>query len=491
LPLLHRKEPEAKSSMQHFARVIVSLSIVTGVAGTAFAQSTSAINGGIQFDFSLPGARSLAMAGAFVALADDATASQANPAGLTVLTRPEISFEGRAWNFFSLTPDRGNAFGNATGIGVDTVSGISNNELRDSTFFGPSFLSIVWPGESWAIAGYRQQFSNFKNRILSNGPFFTSAGGVERLNPVTAEIELDISAYGVSGARRFGPRLSVGVGLAYYDFALHSRSQSYLVLPHGVLLPADLRDDFTGPGQQFGPADFSDANVFFRQEQDGENGAWALNGGLTYQVSERVRIGAAARQGPDFTYGSKFFGGPAHARVESPLSGVLIDQDDDILFHVPDSYAFGVMFRPNDNLSINIEYDRVQYSQLLNGDGDGRPVETAGQLQSPDPAVREEGRKNVEGLALDDSNQLRFGGEWFVPGPQLLIRFGTWFDPDHRQRFTDQSLPKSVLNTPEGSDEFHVAGGVGKDFGNFRIDGAFDLSPRLNTFSVSGVFYLR
>ena len=478
--------------MRHLLHCVVAVLILLTPSRAALAQSTSAINGGIQFDFSLPGARSLAMAGAFVALADDATASQANPAGLTGLTRPEISFEGRAWNFFSLTPDRGNAFGTATGIGFDTVTGLQNNELRDSTFAAPSYLSVVWPFETWVLAGYRQQFSKFENRILSNGPFFTtSTGGVERLNPVTAEIELNITGYGASVARRFGDRFSLGGGVAYYDFALHSQSQSFLVLPHGTLLSPEQRASFTAAGQQFGPSDFSEPNVFFRQQQEGENGAWAANVGLIAQLSERVRLGAAFRQGPDFKYNSRFFGGPAHALVSSPLSNVLIDQDDDILFHVPDAYAIGLLVRPNENLAITFEYDRVQYSQLLNGDGDGRPIETAGQLQSPDPAVREEGRKNIDGLALDDSNQLRFGAEVFVPGPSLLIRFGTWYDPDHRQRFTDQSLPKSVLNTPEGSDEFHVAAGAGRDFGRFRIDGAFDLSPRLNTFSVTGVFYIR
>ena len=48
-----------------------------------------------------------------MALANDATAAQANPAGLTRLyvKKPQLSIEGRGWNFFSLTPDRGHAFG--------------------------------------------------------------------------------------------------------------------------------------------------------------------------------------------------------------------------------------------------------------------------------------------------------------------------------------------------------------------------------------------
>ena len=59
---------------------VVALSVAPA---TTTAQTSDEINGGIQFDFSLPGARSLGMGGAFVALADDATAGYSNPAGLT------------------------------------------------------------------------------------------------------------------------------------------------------------------------------------------------------------------------------------------------------------------------------------------------------------------------------------------------------------------------------------------------------------------------
>src|SRR5947207_8864896 len=50
---------------------------------------------GLQFNFGNPGARSLGMGGAFIGLADDASAAEANPAGLTILRKPEISIEGR------------------------------------------------------------------------------------------------------------------------------------------------------------------------------------------------------------------------------------------------------------------------------------------------------------------------------------------------------------------------------------------------------------
>src|SRR5689334_8329954 len=62
----------------------------------AFAQNVDieALSG-LQFNFGNPGARSLAMGGAFLGLADDASAAEANPAGLTILRKPESSIEAR------------------------------------------------------------------------------------------------------------------------------------------------------------------------------------------------------------------------------------------------------------------------------------------------------------------------------------------------------------------------------------------------------------
>jgi long-chain fatty acid transport protein len=57
---------------------------------SAQAQTNIEINQGIQIDFLNPGTRSLAMGGAFVGLANDATAALANPAGLHDLSKTEV-----------------------------------------------------------------------------------------------------------------------------------------------------------------------------------------------------------------------------------------------------------------------------------------------------------------------------------------------------------------------------------------------------------------
>ena len=111
----------------------------------ASAQTNSEINTGVEFDMSLPGARSLGLGGAFVAVADDATAAVSNPAGLTALGRPEVSVEGRGWRFLSVTPYEGHAFGPATRVGVDTIEGLTIGGNTSKSTGGLSFVSAVFP----------------------------------------------------------------------------------------------------------------------------------------------------------------------------------------------------------------------------------------------------------------------------------------------------------------------------------------------------------
>src|SRR5690242_5581446 len=71
--------------------VLIALIAVPAAAQNTDIESLS----GLQFNFGNPGARSLGMGGAFLGLADDASAAEANPAGLTILRKPEVSVEGR------------------------------------------------------------------------------------------------------------------------------------------------------------------------------------------------------------------------------------------------------------------------------------------------------------------------------------------------------------------------------------------------------------
>lgn len=127
-----------------------------------------------------PGARSLGLGGAFVAVADDATAAWANPSGLMQLARPEISLEGRSWS-----EDR---------------EGVASNE---STL---GFLSFVLPRQKWSIAIYTQTLTSleFPTQWQVNN---------NELEPLSG---LVIGNFGVSAALRLSEAVSIGFGLTAF-----------------------------------------------------------------------------------------------------------------------------------------------------------------------------------------------------------------------------------------------------------------------------------
>ncbi len=132
-----------------------------------------------------PGARSLGLGGAFVALADDATAAFANPAGLVQLLRPEISAELRAWN-------------QADAPGSISPSGIG-------------FASFVWPRERWSLAVYGQTLASLEQPL---GLTLETGGepGSTAFNPWFTV--LDLVNLGFSAAWSATEELSFGLGVS-------------------------------------------------------------------------------------------------------------------------------------------------------------------------------------------------------------------------------------------------------------------------------------
>jgi len=101
--------------------VIVAGCLLLLCASAAHAQSGQTAQIPLQFDFLNPGARSLGLGSAFVAVADDATSAFTNPAGLTLSIRPEISTEIRYRRLDTPYLSGGRLSGTPTGQGLDTV----------------------------------------------------------------------------------------------------------------------------------------------------------------------------------------------------------------------------------------------------------------------------------------------------------------------------------------------------------------------------------
>lgn len=446
---------------------------------TLSAQSNNEVNAGIQFDFSQPGARSLALGGAFVAMADDATAAWSNPAGLTLLTQKEVAIEGRVWKFNNLVASRGMAFGPPSGIGFDTVQGVQNAESTDTTA-SPSFISFVLPARRWAVAFYRHQLTNYKATVVSEGPFIRTTdfrqdpqGEIDRQEPFSGDLELKIADYGAAFAVKVNDAFSIGGTIGLYDFSFSSTNNRTRYVPIAAP-PIATRPLFTAAGQRFGPPDFSSANIARILTQSGDDQSVGFNIGVLVK-QPKWAVGGAIRQGPDFTINSNYVRGPAE-----PPSGSLVVPDKEVPFAVPDSYAAGFSVRPVDPWVISFEYDRVMYSQLSDNN-----VEVLGLVEG-NPQL---GANITSGLRFPDSNQLRVGTEFAqaVGTRTLLWRIGGWYDPDHRLRYEGDLQRLLVLYQP-GEDQFHIAPGFGVAFPKGQLDLAVDLSERVKTVAFSTVF---
>jgi len=127
---------------------------------------------GFQFNFNNPGARSLGMGGAFVAVADDATAVIANPAGLVILQRPELSGEVKFTRFTNTIE----AYSNTLAEGA--TNSLHSRDFDDFVVT-PSFFSFVYPTERLVVAAFIRELINYESNFETQGIFFADpAGGV-------------------------------------------------------------------------------------------------------------------------------------------------------------------------------------------------------------------------------------------------------------------------------------------------------------------------
>ena len=173
------------------ATLVIARPVAAGDAGLTNTETFS----GFQFNFNNPGARALGMGGAFVAVADDATAVVANPAGLTILQRPEISAEYKYTRFRNTI----NAFTNTP---TDGATNTVHDRDFDDSVNTPSFFSFVYPTERVVLAAFVRELINYKSTFNTNGVFLTDPtdGSLQRLLPVKSDLEITAVNFGQGAA---------------------------------------------------------------------------------------------------------------------------------------------------------------------------------------------------------------------------------------------------------------------------------------------------
>lgn len=405
-----------------------------------------------EFSFSNPGARSMGFGGAFAALADDATAAFANPAGLVQLVAPEVSIEGRFWSYSTPYISGGRIFGPPTGIGEDYTAGL-RIETSDTDLTGLSFLSFVYPTGRWSFAFYRHLLSNYDFEGTTDGLYsgpWPDSGTVRREFAYNRTVDLQIVSYAVAGAYELTESLSLGLGITYFEGDIDLITDVYGKVRSGV-----------PPEEFFAPVPIVPENRLGTASVLIADRDWGLNLGIHWRPTRRWSFGVFFREGPNFEAILELQAGPTYDPPE--MSGqVLSSETAQVPF--PDVFGLGASFRSrNDRVTLSFEWDRVTYSSIFSGDDE---------------------------LHIDDGDEFHLGGEYAFLNlaPIVSLRAGVWLDPDHRiSSMSEENYVANAVLTP-GEDHVHYAAGLGLAFRGFQLDLAADLSELVDTVSLSFIY---
>ena len=418
------------------------------LAAGARGQSSAEVNAGTDYNFGSPGARSLGVGGAFIGIADDATAAYTNPAGLLNITRPQFAAEGRGWSFTNFYSDHGHAFGPPTGQGVDNTSGISQASTTRNAG-NLSFASFVYPRRRWSVGFYRHDLAHFRASAETQGIFLNLPGEGPvpiRFFPSRSNLDLSVVSHGASLAVGITDSLFAGVTLTRQWLRLDSVTTRYAI----------------DNGKLYEPPSY--ANVVNVQEQHGRDTQYAMNAGLLWAATSRFTLGLIYRQGSSFAVDVS----------SKAIDGTKLDKRG--RFSIPSVFGLGMAYRPaEDGLTIlSVDIDRVGYSRLTKG---------FAALFGETKAYR-----------VDDGTEIHVGFERLLlslnpksyrGSHPVSVRLGTWLEPDHRLRYTDPNDPQAVLFRP-GKAQYHVSGGFGVGLArNYGLDGAYDYSRGQRVISLS------
>lgn len=392
---------------------------------------------GIPFSFGPPGARSLGMGGTFIAIADDATASEANPAGLTKLTRPEVSVHGRAsetetevldlnavvnldalnrFRTFSpmVTPSSqiGNAFAN-------------NTQARfDHSVDEASFASFVKPFESSTWSIYLQRSADFAGA----NTFQAYDDSLIDFYQTRQRIDLTLENLGVSAAFKAGDKLSVGFSVRYSLVRLEALQETRLDYL------GDLEMDVLSPGasleavQALGILDQRVTTEVF----DDETADVTFNVGLLFNPDGKWSLGLVYKDGGEYLLDGRSEDMNCRSIDGDQPCRPQIQTGAETRLKVPDFLGLGLAWRPTDRFKIALDVNAITYSDL-----------TLGPAANPD--VSQAVRDQFEDV--EDEIETHFGLEYIVllgsGRVPLTLRAGAFTDPDHdgfRRIDSDETL---------------------------------------------------
>jgi hypothetical protein len=342
------------TTTRRFRNVALLFFLGALVPSSARAQTDSALLSKVSFNLTNPGGKSLAMGGAFTAIADDATAALANPAGLGLISSVEFALSGKSSNdTLGLATARSTATGASTapypGIDASNV----DQDARSSSF---DFAGVVMPlgGRFVAALTYAENL-RFEGDAGPDGYEYLElrdnrSGGATRRDYLYTFREF--------GGVRLTNRL-LGFSLAY-------RLSERIRIGGGITLnrPSfDLEGDAGGPHRIVSQTYLSPTSMETRTVDMSVNGVSGTKAGFILGLhmdllpDGALTLGAVYRSSPR-NDGTLVIGGD----VPAVLSGMT---SRPFTFRVPRDAAVGLAAHPIPGLTIAAELQWVAYGDIF------------------------------------------------------------------------------------------------------------------------------
>jgi long-chain fatty acid transport protein len=414
------------------ARAVSLWVLWTCLVGSVAAQTNTENFAQFRFNFNNPGARATGIGGAFMSIADDATASEANPAGLTTLLRPEFSFEAKGIQFIQHV-DNFSHTGTAANFTL-------NAQDFKSAVISPSFASVVYPLRRFTFAVFRHELMNFESAFYTKGSFVPGFTDGTFFFPAKSSTRIHVDNYGGTIAYKFKEYLSAGVSGGVSLMSMQSSISRYFI------------------------AEFNDGSLANIATIDDHSSDFFLNVGVLVKPAANLSIGLTYKKRPSFKVQQTY------RFTQYPTDSV---RTGTINFNVPSSYGIGISYRPSDVLTIAVDVVRVNYSSLTK--------DFAITITPQDV--------NPSDFAVDDGMEYHGGAEYvlFLNTIGIVFRGGGYLEPDNKIRFVgdpgtafDRKIMQALFQS--GKSYAHGTFGVGCILSNnVQFDLAGDLSSVSNT----------
>lgn len=350
------------------------------------------------------GARATGMGGAFIAIADDATAASWNPGGLIQLEKPEVSIVG-AYDFGKQSQEM-----------RDRESDISNQKFERVSL---NYLSLAYPfqlfGKNFVASINSQRLYDLHGRTEALSLFKTIDGIQEIHSTQGGELRTITPALAV----QVTPTLSFGASLNFWDKNFSNWNQNVSVSASGFVASNNKILPFKAHGSIKEEYDFTGFNAHI---------------GFLWEINKMFTLGGVVK--------TPFLARIKHHHSSSITTSIAgknkpietgRDFKENLKMEFPVSYGLGLATRFSDSFTMALDVYRTEWGDFKLREGNKK-----GQILVEGGAPSGKGKEVLSGQA-DATTQVRLGAEYLIIKEKFTIplRSGIFYDPEPAKNSPD------------------------------------------------------